>query len=84
MHESMNVLWQHDTVDAMTEFPMQCTNVFSIELSEQDLAGLHDSDLSAQVAAPRKCTAEPAMSDDYDLIEIELTPQEMDALLSGG
>jgi len=62
---------------------MQCTNVFSIELSDQDLAGLHDSNIPVQTPAQRKQTAGPSMADDYDLIEIELTPQEMDALLSG-
>jgi hypothetical protein len=63
---------------------MQCTHVFSIELSDQDLAKLHDCDFPVQSTAQRKQTAVPAMADDYDLIEIELTPEEMDALLSNG
>ncbi|HMN46918.1 MAG TPA: hypothetical protein PKE27_20245 [Povalibacter sp.] len=62
---------------------MQCTKVFSIELSDQDLAGLHDSDLSMQSTPQRKQVAAASMTDDYDLIEIELTAEEMDELLSG-
>ena len=61
---------------------MQCTTVFSIELSDQDLAGLHD-DFPMQAIAQRKQIAGAPLADDYDLIEIELTPEEIDKLLSG-
>ncbi len=58
---------------------MHCTKVFSIELSDQDLAGLHDSGVSAQTVTQRK---HAPVTNEYDLIEIELTPGEIDELLS--
>jgi hypothetical protein len=62
----------------MTGSSMHCTTEFSIELSDQDLTGLHDASVSAQ----RKHAPAATVANEYDLIEIELTPEEMDDLLS--
>jgi hypothetical protein len=63
----------------MTGSSMHCTTEFSIELSDQDLADLpeiniSDAEKSVAPAAHKKA--------DYDLVEIELTPEEMDDMLS--
>ena len=65
------------------------TSVFSIELTDEDLTHLSDirnvveiDDVNgSHVVAPHM--AFPPGIDDYDLVEIELTPEEMDKLLAG-
>ncbi|HEY6644038.1 hypothetical protein [Povalibacter sp.] len=65
---------------------MQYTTELSIELSDQELVDLpetitlHDRSSSKGL---KPGTHAVHASADYDLIEIELTPEEMDQLLSG-
>ena len=60
---------------------MRPTTVFSIELTDQDLTDLPDPRTITHRATHAVSAQAPA-ANDYDLIEIELTAEEMDDLLS--
>jgi len=74
---------------------MRSTAVFSIELTDQDLADLPnlatltdggvmvEIDIRGAGAQLPRATDAPA-PDHYDLVEIELTAEEMDELLTSG
>ena len=64
----------------MTGSSMHCTTEFSIELSDQDLADLPETINNSDGSKPVAPSAHKKA--DYDLVEIELTPEEMDDLLS--
>lgn len=59
---------------------MHCTTEFSIELSDQDLVDLPETINISAVSDPVAPAAHKKA--DYDLVEIELTPEEMDDMLS--
>jgi len=64
----------------MTGSSMHCTTEFSIELSDQDLVDLPETLDIREGSKPVALSAHKKA--DYDLVEIELTPEEMDDMLS--
>jgi hypothetical protein len=67
-------LWQHVSVFKAKRPAMRATKEVSIDLTAEDL-------LSHLADSPAKVAQAPAALD--DTVEIELTAEEMDALLSG-
>ena len=65
---------------------MRPTTVFSIELTNEDLADLPAIDKPSgrgrDVVSLTTAAKAMAAANDYDLVEIELTAEEMDDLLS--